>query len=184
MEQIILLIDEIILSQQFLKSNYYTLNEYWIKPRISFEFNQDPNYIPDLKLQSEIDQTIQSIDKNLCLIIEIIQSNNIFQQILETKTLYELENLAFINITGISFMFGITGEFAPKLINDFQIQIDQMESNDLINLFRQFISEFKNVFGYNFLDLLTDEITFQIVHTCLHIKKLYLEYYNTKKNET
>lgn len=176
MEQIVLLLDQIVFSQYFLKANFITLNEYWIKPHIGLQ--PDPNYISNPELELQITQSIELIDINLCQIIQIIKSNNIFSLILECTTLEKFQTLACMNFTGISFVFGIPDEFKSKIE-----ELSNLDLNTLFGQITEFINEFKNMFGYKFLDLLTEEVTKQIILTFLHIKKLYLEYYKNP-NET
>jgi hypothetical protein len=177
MDQIIPLLDQISLSQKYLKDNYYELNEYWIKPQLGSP--PDSNYIPDPFINTQIDNNIKSIDLNLYKIIQIIKTNNIFDKIIKTNTLLELQSLILINITNISFVFGIPQKLNPQLVH-----ILQMDFNTLETLVKQFVDQFKILFRYKFLELLTDQDITQILHTFFHIKKLYLTYYNKETNET
>lgn len=176
MEQAVLLLDQIVTTQKFLKFNYHVLNEYWIKPHLGL--TPDPNYMPNPDLEQQISQAIEQIDTNIYNLLQIIKSTNIINLILECVDLKEFQTLIYKNFTGISFGFGIPQEFKPQLE-----ELGTLDLNTLVDLGIQFVIHFKTIFGYKFLDLLTEELINQIIKTFLHVKKLYLEYYK-KPNET
>jgi hypothetical protein len=171
MEQIVPLINQIVTAQNFLKSNYLTLNEYWIKPRVGLSLS--PSYCSDKNIELQIDQSIGLIDKNLCEIIQIITEINLFDQILESSTFDELKCL-----DGITF-----GLIIPKELEPLVLSLEQLEPIELVNQIIELATQLKNTFGYKFLDLLTEKLIIQIIHSYFHVKKLYLEYYK-KTNET
>ena len=171
MEQIIESLDLITNSQNFLKSNSYVLNKYWIEPKISkstFTIN-----IIDTQTQSTLDQIITHInliDNELGKILNHLIKSNIFNQVLLTNTWIELEQLFMCTFKRFNFIFGIPPEYTQSIT-------DWIDSDNMFIVAQQFIQEFKIVFGYKFLDLLDEHIIRIVLQVLSHVKKLYLTHY-------
>ncbi len=170
MEQIIKSLDLITISQDFLKSNSEILNKYWIEPRINKNII---NLNIDLNTQLTLDQIslhINLIDIELTKIITIAIKSNILNQILLTNTLIELEQLFMGTFTKFNFIFGIPPEYTQPILN-------WIGSPNMFETSIEFIKEFKNIFGYKFLDLFDEQALKIFLQVLSHIKKLYLEHY-------
>lgn len=174
--QIIELLDSINTSQTFLKSNYQALNNHWINPRIGIQ--SDPTYIPNIEINQQIENSINQIDLDLSQIIRIIVSNKVLKQICECSTWSEFQGLILINLSRIEFIFGI-----PPQIHQDIFKFLELDFSEIFIIAKQFIFEFKRTFNYKFLEFITDELLANILHTSLHIKKIYLAHHYTNEKE-
>jgi len=171
MEQIIKSLDIISDSQEFLKSNYLILNQYWIEPRV----NQTTCTITNLDQQTQdilcqIEFHINLIDKEFEKIIGLAIQNQIFDQILETNTWVDLEKLFIGTFTKFNFIFGIPPQFTQPILK-------WIDSENGIEIGIQFVSEFKKMFGYKFLDLIDEKFLSKFLQILSHGKKLYLGHF-------
>jgi hypothetical protein len=183
-DQIIELLDSISLHQTFLKSNKEALDRYWVNPHLEkfnnsnqTTLNPDADTDTNTDLKNQIYQSIKQIDLNLCQIINLVNTNQIFNQILNCLTWSDFQQLIIINMGKLEFIFGIPEHIYP--------QISNFLDTDFFNVFsisKNFIIQFKEIFNYTFLDLITDELLTQLIHTCLHIKKIYLAHNYTNEN--
>ncbi len=172
MEQIIKSLNIISTSQEFLKSNYSILNQYWIEPRVKQLPNPTDLNIDIKNTLDQITNHINLIDGELEQIISISIQNQIFVQVLELTTWVDLERLFMNTFVKFNFIFGISPEFTQPIS-----QWIDLDPTIRLEIGLEFISEFKKIFGYKFLNLINREFLENFLQVLSHVKKLYLGHF-------